>query len=46
MESLLQFSSSDAARGAAAAWLRAFDAARRAGATEDEAAVIACQSSR
>jgi hypothetical protein len=34
MQSLLVLSSSDAARGAAAAWLAAFDAARVAGASE------------
>jgi len=45
MQSLLVLSSSEAARGAAAAWLQAFDAARAAGATEAEAAVSASRAS-
>jgi hypothetical protein len=37
MQSLLVLSSSEAVRGAAAVWLQAFEAARAAGATEEEA---------
>jgi hypothetical protein len=37
MQSHLVLSSSEAVRGAAAVWLQAFDAARAAGATEEEA---------
>src|SRR5258708_1473640 len=36
MQSLMLLSSSEAARGTAAAWLAAFDAALAAGATEEE----------
>jgi hypothetical protein len=46
MESLLRLSSSEAARSAAAAWLQAFDAARAAGATADEAAASASGAAR
>src|SRR5258707_4911480 len=36
MQSLLVLSSSETVRGAAAVWLQAFDAARAAGASEEE----------
>jgi hypothetical protein len=45
MESLLLLSSSEVARDAAAAWLEAFNVARAAGATEEEAAVSASAAS-
>jgi hypothetical protein len=45
MQSLLVLSSSDAARGVAAIWLAAFDAARATGATEAEAVVSASRAS-
>ena len=45
MQSLLVLSSSEAVRGAAAAWLQAFDAARTAGATAEAAALSASQAS-
>jgi hypothetical protein len=45
MESLLVFSSSEAVRGAAAAWLQAFDAARASGATAEEALASASRAS-
>jgi hypothetical protein len=41
MQSLARLSSNEAVRGAAAAWLAAFDAARAAGASEDDALAIA-----
>jgi hypothetical protein len=45
MQSLLVLSSSEAVRGAAAVWLQAFDAARAAGATADEALASASRAS-